>query len=76
MIIFLKVHIFLFIIIFFIKLPSYSWTVPKKSYTPLPNPTMTLQTRVRSLTIPQNNISTIDLAHMKEVDNLYTVFIY
>ncbi|XP_014597845.1 PREDICTED: uncharacterized protein LOC106783647 [Polistes canadensis] len=56
-----------------IILPSYSWTVPKKSYTPLPNPTMTLQTRVRSLTIPQNNISTIDLAHMKEVDNLYTV---
>ncbi|KAI4486897.1 hypothetical protein M0802_012216 [Mischocyttarus mexicanus] len=56
-----------------IILPPYSWNVPKKSYTPQPNSMMTLQTRIRSLAMPQNNISTIDLAQMKQVDNLYTI---
>ncbi|KAL2728500.1 protein FAM166C-like [Vespula squamosa] len=56
-----------------IIIPSYSWNGPKRSYTPRPSSIMTFRDRLRSLTFPQNNISTIDSKLMKEVDDLYIV---
>lgn len=56
-------------------MPPYDWGAPKKLYAPRPDSTMTLQKRIRSLTIPKSNVSTIDNARMKEVDDLYMVLL-
>ncbi|KAK2576471.1 hypothetical protein KPH14_005802 [Odynerus spinipes] len=52
-------------------MPPYDWGAPRGSYAPRPDTTMTLRSRLRSLTVPKTNISTIDAARMKEVDDLY-----
>ncbi|XP_054016132.1 protein FAM166C-like [Hylaeus anthracinus] len=56
-----------------ISMPIYKWGMESVPYSPRPNIAATKIHRSlnRNLTVPLNDISRIDAARMKEIDNLY-----
>lgn len=56
-------------------MPPYEWGVQSTPYSPRPDLVAAAKVRDynKSLSVPRNNITTIDAGRMQEVDDLYKV---